>query len=100
MITKPAMIQFFNRFIHPASESRSKLSVHLIAQKTPERAAETNANRDCENREGGGTKVKPFIITDVREFKSMMQASPGPQPVKPISDFEESDVKLCERKMQ
>ena len=32
---------------------------------------------------------KPFIITDVREFKSRLQVSAGPQPVRHIADFEE-----------
>ncbi|KAG6291418.1 hypothetical protein E4U46_001099 [Claviceps purpurea] len=33
-------------------------------------------------------------ITDVRQFKASLQASSGPQPVRPISDFEELDAKL------
>ncbi|KAA8563848.1 hypothetical protein EYC84_011863 [Monilinia fructicola] len=32
------------------------------------------------NVEGNGTK--PFVITDVRQFKSMLQVTAGPQPVK------------------
>ena len=42
--------------------------------------------------QGNGTV--PFIITDVREFKSKLQVSAGPQPVKHISEFEELDAKL------
>jgi insulysin len=42
--------------------------------------------------EGNGTT--PYVITDVREFKSRMQISRGPQPVKHISEFEELDSKL------
>ncbi|TVY81559.1 putative zinc protease, partial [Lachnellula suecica] len=42
--------------------------------------------------EGNGTT--PYIITDVREFKSKLQVSAGPQPVKHISSFEELDAKL------
>lgn len=42
--------------------------------------------------EGNGTT--PFIITDVREYKSKLQISAGPQPVKHISEFEELDSKL------
>jgi hypothetical protein len=42
--------------------------------------------------EGNGTT--PFIITDVREFRSMMQISTGPRPVKHIVEFEELDSKL------
>lgn len=47
---------------------------------------------EIKKREGNGTT--PFIITDVREFKSRMQVSAGPQPVKHISEFEELDAKL------
>jgi len=42
--------------------------------------------------EGNGTT--PYVITDVREFKSRLQVSAGPQPVKHISEFEELDSKL------
>lgn len=42
--------------------------------------------------EGNGTT--PFVITDVREFKSRLQVSAGPQPVKHLSEFEELDSKL------
>jgi insulysin len=42
--------------------------------------------------EGNGTT--PYVITDVREFKSMLQVSAGPQPVKHISEFEDTDSKL------
>lgn len=42
--------------------------------------------------EGNGST--PYIITDVREFKSMLQVSAGPQAVKHISEFEDLDAKL------
>jgi insulysin len=42
--------------------------------------------------EGNGTT--PYIITDVREFRSMLQVSAGPQPVKHISEFEDLDSEL------
>ena len=42
--------------------------------------------------EGNGTV--PYVITDVREFKSMLQVSAGPKPVKHIAEFEELDAKL------
>ena len=59
-------------------------------------------NKDRQDIEDGevvetktqGNGTKPFIITDVREFKSKMLVSAGPQPVKHISEFEELDAKL------
>lgn len=34
-LTKSDLVEFFNRYIHPTSPTRAKLSVHLIAQATP-----------------------------------------------------------------
>jgi insulysin len=112
------MITFYNHFIHPISPARSKLAVHLIAQtpdssKTIEKPITTaiekgmkvlGLNKDRQDQEDGeilgeikkkeGNGTTPFIITDVRDFKSRMQVSAGPQPIKHISEFEELDAKL------
>jgi insulysin len=112
------MTTFYSYFIHPTSPARSKLAVHLIAQ-TPGSSLSTEKpitaaiekgmkvlglNKDRHDQEDGeiigeikkkeGNGTIPFIITDVREFKSKMQVSAGPQPVKHISEFEELDAKL------
>ena len=42
--------------------------------------------------EGNGTR--PYVVTDVREFKSMLVVSRGPMPVRHVSEFEESVGKL------
>jgi insulysin len=111
------MVTFYSHFIHPTSPARSKLAVHLIAQtpgsaetiKNPIKSAiekgmkVLSLNKDRQDQEDGeiieeikkdGNGTTPFIITDVREFKSKMQISAGPQPVKHISEFEELDAKL------
>jgi insulysin len=109
------MIEFYNHFILPTSPARSKLAVHLNAQATAktEGASGVTAavekgikmlglNKDSKDEEDGevvpgkeeGNGTTPYIITDVREFKSKMQVSAGPQPVKHISEFEELDSKL------
>jgi len=108
------MIQFYQHFIHPTSPERSKLAVHLNAQgpNSTEATAVTavleksmkvlGLNKDKKDEEDGevieakpeGNGTTPFIITDVREFKSKLQVSAGPQPVKHISEFEELDSKL------
>ena len=108
------MIQFYKHFIHPTSPERSKLVVHLNAQgpNSTEATGVTGVleksmkvlglNKDKKDEEDGevveaeaeGIGTTPFIITDVREFKSKLQVSAGPQPVKHISEFEELDSKL------
>lgn len=109
------MVEFFSQYILPSSPVRSKLAVHLNAQ-TEAVKGETNGitavveeglkalglNKDKKDEEDGevvpvkadGNGTTPFVITDVREFKSRMQISAGPQPVKHISEFEELDSKL------
>jgi insulysin len=108
------MIEYYSRFILPSSPARSKLAVHLNAQAP---SSEDNSgvaavveksmkvlglDKDKKDEEDGevvsaeiqGNETTPFIITDVREFKSKLQVSAGPQPVKHISEFEELDSKL------
>ena len=102
-LTKEDMIQFYNQFILPSSPLRSKLSIHLIAQGTsfpegnPDEQTISMNNEDHKNAEDGVAIVVnaksngtiPYVITDVRQFKSMLQTTAGPQPVKHISEFEE-----------
>ena len=114
-LTKSDMLEFYNTYILPSSPMRSKLSVHLNAQtsvETKEAAGPTaviekglkvlGLNKDKKDEEDGeavpaeadGNGTIPFVITDVREFKSKLQISTGPSPVKHISEFEELDSKL------
>jgi len=115
------MLDFFNYYLHPSSPSRSKLAIHLIAQsksvddsilskatqvlglssKEPD-ITSLGINKDKKDGEDGeiipvkmeGNGTKPFVITDVREFKSLLLVSAGPQPVRHISEFEELESKL------
>lgn len=84
------MIAFFKRYIHPSSPERSKLAVHLHAQASA--PSEGKPDIKLEAIEGNGTT--PYVIEDVRQFRSMLQISAGPQPVKHISEFEDLDSKL------
>ncbi|KAE9367559.1 LuxS/MPP-like metallohydrolase [Stipitochalara longipes BDJ] len=112
-LTKADMIEFYKHFIHPSSPARSKLAVHMKAQSSsPDTSAVKEVvgkglkvlglNKDHKDEEDGevasveveGNGTTPYIITDVREFKSMLQVSAGPQPVKHISEFEDLDSKL------
>lgn len=93
LLTKDDMIAFYKHYIDPISSQRSKLVVHLTAKASaPAENGESSINGDFTEPEGNGTI--PYIIKDVREFKSMLQVSAGPQPVKDISEFEELDSKL------
>lgn len=105
------MIEFYNHYIHPTSPARSKLAIHLIAQ-TPgeveektgvsavvEKGMKTLGLKDVHNGETAPVeeeinRTTPYVITDVREFRSKLQISAGPQAVKHISEFEELDSKL------
>ncbi|KAH8805629.1 Metalloenzyme, LuxS/M16 peptidase-like protein [Xylogone sp. PMI_703] len=112
-LTKEEMIQFYNQYLLPSSKLRSKLAVHLNAQTsaTPsgpvlviEKALDAMEHKerrasDLEIEASGDTQVspngtKPYVITDVRDFKMKMQVSAGPQPVRDVSEFEDLDPKL------
>jgi insulysin len=114
VLTKADMVEFYQHFILPSSPARSKLAIHMNAQSPT--STETSSvkevvgkglkvlglNKDKKDEEDGeaaisrveGNGTTPYIITDVREFKSMLQVSAGPQPVKHISEFEDLDSKL------
>ena len=106
-LTKTGMIEFYSRFILPASPLRSKLVIHLNAQ-TPstdgtsvvtgniEKGIEVLGLNEYdkdqkygEHIEVSGNGTTPYVITDVRNFKAMLQVSAGPRTVKNISEFEE-----------
>lgn len=91
---------------------RSKLAVHLHAQSGVSDASSIpvvsnaieklglngtsshKADDDYPQPEVEPNGTTPYTIKDVRTFKSMLQISAGPQPVKHISEFEELDSKL------
>lgn len=83
-LTKSEMIEFYSTYIAPISPTRAKLVVNLVAQSSnPE---------SKENATTNGTA--PVAITDVRDFKASLVASPGACPVRNLSEFEEIDSKL------
>jgi len=115
VLTKADMIEYYQHYIHPTSPARSKLAVHLIAQTVAPAATDKSGIsaivektekvlglKDTKDEEDGekeevkveGNGTTPHVIKDVREFKSRLQVSAGPQAVKHISEFEELDSKL------
>lgn len=98
-VTKADMIAFYKEFIDPTSPSRSKLAIHLVAQATApvekkKKDESATPSEDIKFPPLPGNGTTPYVIKDVRAFKSMLQISAGPQPVKDISEFEELDSKL------
>ena len=114
-------MQYYNYFILPSSPARSKLAIHLNAQTPSSQGTsgvaavvdkstaimekgmkalglrqDRTSDKDGEAVSAGvqGNGTTPFIITDVRDFKSKLQVSAGPQPVKHISEFEDLESKL------
>jgi insulysin len=78
------MVEFYKRFIHPSLPARSKLAIHLKTQSPSSvSAAEEDGDVDVQ-----GNCITPYVIDNVREFKSMLQISAGPQLVKNIREFE------------
>lgn len=100
------MVEFYGLYILPSSPSRAKLAVHLHAQGTSKKSSTAGIENDVKGLkltsedkmvqetpvEGNGTK--PWAIDDVRAFKSKLGVTPGPQPVRDLSEFEETDSKL------
>jgi insulysin len=115
-LTKTDMIDFYKHFILPSSPARSKLAIHLNARNSSPASNEKisgatvvleegmkalGLGTEKKDKEADEMKVKvesngtkPFVITDVREFKSKLQVSAGPQAVRDLSEFEELDSKL------
>ncbi|KAG9246960.1 Metalloenzyme, LuxS/M16 peptidase-like protein [Calycina marina] len=118
-LTKADMIAFYDHYILPSSPHRSKLAIHLNAQGTAEVAATASSavfkvkeagakvlgeviskftedlperSKPAAKPEANGTT--PIVIKDVREFKTQLAVTRGPQAVKHISEFEELDAKL------
>lgn len=122
-LTKSDMIDFFMHYICPSSPTRAKLAIHLHARgisETPtspeaipngiisyiEKEVEADALRTGSNvvinpesvipqvNGANGATRTPYVIENVREFRSRLAVSAGPQPVKDLSEFEELDSKL------
>ncbi|KOS19222.1 putative zinc protease mug138 [Escovopsis weberi] len=100
-LTKAEMVSFCNRYFHPASKTRARISVHLNARGSA-KEAETGASAP------NGTPEKPeFVedgiidavstaveIVDGHRHKSGLWASRAAQPVKDLKEYEELGAKL------
>ncbi|KAH8587197.1 Metalloenzyme, LuxS/M16 peptidase-like protein [Bisporella sp. PMI_857] len=81
------MVKFYDTFIIPTSPTRSKLAIYLNSQVISSAGLEKSSTKpEQEAKEALSDKVEgksttPFVITDVREFKSKMVVSKGRQSV-------------------
>ncbi|KAM5351566.1 hypothetical protein ACJ41O_004289 [Fusarium nematophilum] len=103
LLSKPEVVEFFNKYFNPSSSERARLSIHLHAQGQAEgaqkRQEEAQKAADEESRADNGTNGISALedaveITDVRIFKSNLTASSGAQSVKDVSEYEDTDAKL------
>jgi insulysin len=109
-LTKNDILEFFNQYIHPASPTRAKLSVHLIAQASTgasaaaeDRAvAEENPNAPAMHADQDAVVVnqrKPLVciakipikVKDVKAWKASLHLSAAATPVKDLSEFKDLD---------
>ncbi|KAK8092119.1 uncharacterized protein PG998_015132 [Apiospora kogelbergensis] len=87
------MIDFYSSHILPTSPNRAKLVVYLEAQGTSTKTQEAaSAEKETEAVPNNGTV--PYLITDVREYKSQLVASSGARPIRELGFFEDFDSKL------
>lgn len=89
-LTKESMMNFFETYIDPASATRSKLSVHLLAKGGRVETNGTISDASC----GLANKKKAFVIEDVRSFKASLPLTAGASPFKDINEYEDLASKL------
>lgn len=97
-LTKEDMLQFFQQYIDPSSPTRGKLSIYLTAQAGAHAngaSPEHNEDQNCNGAEEGVKPSKePSYVTSVADFKANIALTAGPNAVKELSEFEDSEAKL------
>ena len=110
------MLEFYRAYFLPASSTRAKLAIHLIAQVSaeavaaksdsaeqtikidtvpePNEATETNGDSSVNGHAESKKAKKTVLIEDVPAFKASMSLSAGVRPAKDVSEFEELEPKL------
>lgn len=92
-LDKTSMIEFYRHFIDAKSEARTKISVHINAQKSA-----TPAAVDGESEDSGEKKTVPgaTYIADYCEFRASLPLAP---PARPLNDFAEFEDLSREHKL-
>jgi len=81
----------------PAPKAQVVVEQGILTMKAALTKVGEQAKSDSEEAVGMAdvkTTKKPILIEDVRAFKASMQASPGPQPVKHLTEYEDTEAKL------
>ena len=107
VVNKKDMVDFFTQHIHPASPTRTTVSIHLVARShstrqlaaTQEKVAGANHTQMTDSSKESATTIsstnRPIKIVDVRAWKAGSPFSPLAKPVKNISEFE----KCCQEQL-
>jgi insulysin len=90
------MLEFFLHFIVPKSPARAKLAIHLLAQGMSAPRPVEDGTVDMLKIDSKPAKStinepvsEPYLIKNIRDFRSLLTVSAGPQPVKDFSEFEQ-----------
>ncbi|SPJ80249.1 related to insulysin precursor (metalloendopeptidase) [Fusarium torulosum] len=92
LLTKPEVVEFFNRHLNPRSKHRARLSVYLEAQGKAEgvdkRQEEAQKKADEEPYSGDAVKTAE-VITNVERYKASCTTSSGARAINDIRDYED-----------
>jgi insulysin len=78
----------------PAAKATSVVQQGILFMQAAQAKGEEQTLLTSEKPTSAETKNKPILIEDVRAFKSTLQLSLGPQPVKHLTEYEETEAKL------
>lgn len=84
-LDKASIVEFYRHFIDRNSEARTKLSVHINAQKTASPAG------DNESSEEKKTVPRATYIADYCEFRASLSLAPPAHPLNDLAIFEDAD---------
>ncbi|KAI5279282.1 Insulinase (Peptidase M16), partial [Ascosphaera aggregata] len=104
-LTKQSMIDFYRQYIDPASSSRAKVSIHMVARGKAENkdgaaggAGDEFAAKGKRSETTGttieGKESTPVYIKNVPDFKARHIVTASPSPLKYLCYFEELASKL------
>ncbi|KAI5302635.1 Insulinase (Peptidase M16), partial [Ascosphaera pollenicola] len=96
-LTKQAMIDFYRQYIDPASNTRAKLSIHMVARGKAEQTKGSDETQEAtvsDKSVAKGDKSTAAYITTVPDFKARQALTASPSPIVDLSYFEELASKL------
>ena len=94
-MTKPEVVEFYNRRLNPTSPRRARLSVHLEAQNKAKGVdkRQEEAQRKADEEPSSGNAVETARkVTDVGLYKAGLAVSFGLEPFQDIGKLTVCDV--------